>query len=283
MASLPHTTTMVSEEENVSEAALRSYLKKIEKAFQVGNATEHTYRSDLKELIETLFPGITATNEPKHIACGAPDFIITDKHIPLGYIETKNIGVSLDQTEHSEQLKRYLGSLANLILTDYVEFRWYVSGEHRQMVRLAKVGANRKLVVENGGVEKLSDLLQGFRLTHTPTINNPKELAIRMAALAQLIRNAITLAFESEEGGGSLHSQMVGFKQVLLPDLDNEQFADMYAQTICYGLFAARCNTNPGITFTREHAAYDIPKTNPFLRKMFSYIAGPWVSGLFKN
>src|SRR5947207_3308845 len=105
---------MASEEENVSEAALRSYLKKIEKVYQTGNATEHTYRSDLKELIETLFPGITATNEPKHITCGAPDFIITDKHIPLGYIETKNIGVSLDQTEHTDQLKRYLGSLANL-------------------------------------------------------------------------------------------------------------------------------------------------------------------------
>ncbi|HYT41490.1 MAG TPA: hypothetical protein VEP90_04040, partial [Methylomirabilota bacterium] len=77
---------MVSEEENVSEAALRGYLKKIEKVYQAGNATEYTYRSDLKELIETLFPGITATNEPKHIKCGAPDFIITDKHIPLGYI-----------------------------------------------------------------------------------------------------------------------------------------------------------------------------------------------------
>ena len=109
-------------------------------------------------------------------------------------------------------------------------------------VRLAKVGANRKLVSENGGVEKLSDLLQGFRLTHTPTIRIPKELAIRMAALAQLTRNAITLAFQSEEGGGSLHAQMEGFKQVLLPDLNDEQFADMYAQTICYGLFAARCN-----------------------------------------
>ena len=259
----------------MSEAVLRNYLRKIEKVYQTGNATEHTYRSALQELIETLFPGITATNEPKHIKCGAPDFIITDKHIPLGYIETKNIGISLDQVEHSEQLKRYLGSLANLILTDYVEFRWYVTGEHRMTVRLAKVGANRKLVSENGGVEKLSDLLQGFRLTHTPTINNPKELATRMAALAQLTRNAISLAFQSEEGGGSLHAQMEGFKQVLLPDLDNEQFADMYAQTICYGLFAARCNTKPGITFTREHAAYDIPKTNPFLRKMFSYIAGP--------
>jgi hypothetical protein len=176
---------------------------------------------------------------------------------------------------HHEQLKRYLGSLSNLILTDYLEFRWYVTGEPRMTVRLAKVGANHKLIPENGGVEKLIDLLQGFMLTRTPTVSNPKELAIRMAALAQLIRNAITLAFKSEEGGGSLHTQMEGFKQVLLPDLTTAQFADMYAQTICYGLFAARCNSKPGMRFTREHAAYDIPKTNPFLRKMFNYIAGP--------
>src|SRR5205807_1614234 len=80
---------------------------------------------------------------------------------------------------------------------------------------------------------------------------------------------------KSEEGGGSLHVQMEGFRQVLLPDLNAEQFADMYAQTICYGLFAARCNAKPSTLFTREHAAYDIPKTNPFLRKMFGYIAGP--------
>ena len=259
----------------MSEAALRSYLKKIEKVYQSGNATEHTYRPDLKELLQNLFPGITATNEPKRISCGAPDFIVTNKQTPLGYIETKDIGVSLDQIERTDQMKRYLGSLANLILTDYLEFRWYVSGEPRMTVRLAKVGANHKLVLENGGIEKLADLLQGFMLTQTPTVSNPKELAIRMAALAQLMRNAISLAFQSEEGGGSLHIQMEGFKQVLLPDLSNEQFADMYAQTICYGLFAARCNEKPGITFTREHAAYDIPKTNPFLRKMFNYIAGP--------
>src|SRR6266581_9123478 len=94
-------------------------------------------------------------------------------------------------------------------------------------------------------------------------------------ALAQLIRSAIHLAFVSEEGGGSLHAQMEGFRQVLLPDLAYEQFADMYAQTICYGLFAARCNAKPNLNFTREHAVYDIPKTNPFLRKMFGYIAGP--------
>ena len=259
----------------MSDTLLHNYLKAIEKAYRNGNATEHTYRTDLKELIESLAPGVIATNEPKRVKCGAPDFIITKKQTPLGYIETKDIGVSLDHTERTDQMKRYLGSLANLILTDYLEFRWYVSGQHRMTARLAKVGAKGKMQPETDGVEKVTDLLQGFLVTQVPTIGNPKELATRMAAIAQLIRNAINRAFESEEGGGSLHIQMEGFRQVLLPDLTGEQFADMYAQTICYGLFAARCNVKAGTHFTREHAAYDIPKTNPFLRKMFNYIAGP--------
>jgi predicted helicase len=259
----------------MSEAALRTYMKDIETAFQKGDATEHTHRPALKALVETLFPGITATNEPRRIACGAPDFIITNKQTPLGYIETKDIGVSLDKTEHTDQMKRYLGSLANLILTDYLEFRWYVAGEHRATARLARVGAKGKLVLEPGGLDNVGKLLQAFIVTRAPTVASPKELATRMAAIAQLVRHAIRQAFESEEGGGSLHTQMQGFREVLLPDLTYEQFADMYAQTICYGLFAARCNAPSSTHFTREHAAYDIPKTNPFLRKMFNYIAGP--------
>jgi hypothetical protein len=129
------TKSMVCEEENVSEAALRSYLKKIEKAYQIGNATEHTYRAALQELLQTLFSDITVTNEPKRVACGAPDLIITHKQIPLGYIETKDINTSLDQTEHTNQMTRYFGSLANLILTDYVEFRWYVAGSDFSLYR----------------------------------------------------------------------------------------------------------------------------------------------------
>jgi len=44
-------------------------------------------------------------------------YIITRKDIPLGFVEAKDIGVSLDDTEKSEQLKRYRDGLANLILT----------------------------------------------------------------------------------------------------------------------------------------------------------------------
>ncbi len=265
----------MSEATLAAGALLRAYLKDIEKTYRQGNATEHTYRSHLKGLIEALAPGVTATNEPRRVTCGAPDFIVTKGQAPLGYIETKDVGVSLEQVERSEQLKRYLGSLANLILTDYVEFRWYVGGQHRMTARLASVGKKGAWQADAEGIEQVSKLLQGFLVTQAPTVSNPKELATRMAAIAQLIRNAISQAFKSEEGGGSLHTQLKGFQRVLLPDLDAEQFADMYAQTICYGLFAARCNVRPGTTFTREHAAFDIPKTNPFLRKMFSEIAGP--------
>ena len=50
---------------------------------------------------------ITATNEPRKIACGAPDFIISRDLLPLGYIEAKDVGVDLGRVERSEQLVRY--------------------------------------------------------------------------------------------------------------------------------------------------------------------------------
>ncbi len=252
----------------------KDYLAQIEQAYQAGNATEHTHRPALKNLIEAFQPGVIATNEPKRIKCGAPDYIITRKDIPLGFVEAKDIGISLDDSENSEQLKRYRDGLANLILTDYLEFRWYVSGQLRMTCRLAKLQANGKLRVEADGVLQLTEMLQGFFATHIPVINSPKELAVRMAAMARLIRSIIGKTFAEEGGHGALHEQMEGFRKVLLHDLTAEQFGDMYAQTICYGLFAARCNSTSA-HFTRTHAAYDLPRTNPFLRKLFAHIAGP--------
>ena len=89
--------------------------------------------------MESLTTGIVATNEPRRVKCGAPDYIVTKGHTPLGYIEAKDIGKPLAEVERSEQLKRYLESLGNLVLTDYLEFRWYVAGQHRLTARLASI------------------------------------------------------------------------------------------------------------------------------------------------
>ncbi len=102
----------------------QDYIHAIEKKLATGDATEHTHRGALGALVEGLASGISATNEPKRIECGAPDFVIRKGATTIGYIEAKDIGISLDNTEKSDQLKRYLNSLTNLLLTDYLELRW---------------------------------------------------------------------------------------------------------------------------------------------------------------
>lgn len=259
---------------------LRDYLKQLEADFKSGQATEHTYRPALKRLLEHLFPNITATNEPKRIKAGAPDYVITQGQTPLGYIEAKDLGRSLDDPTPREkaQRSRYLSSLENIIFTDYLEFRWYVGGQLRTTASLGTLEGKRIKPLD-GGEEAVRMLLTGFIETTAPTLKSPAELAKKMAALAQQIRYTILSAFNAEDltddRPDPLNEQYAAFKDVLLDDLTPEQFADMYAQTITYGMFAARSSPNFTPPFTREKAAYDIPKTNPFLRTIFTQMVGP--------
>ena len=115
---------------------LNEYIKAIEKELAAGNSTEPSHYPALKVLIQGLTTGVNATNNPKHIECGAPDFVVTKGAITIGYIEAKDVGKSLDEAEKTDQLKRYRDPLSNLILTDNLEFRWYVDGERQLSARL---------------------------------------------------------------------------------------------------------------------------------------------------
>ncbi len=263
----------------MTSSPLDTYRRQIERELQAGNATEHTHRPALKTLIETLAPGVTATNEPKRVECGAPDFAVSRKaaHGPvtLGHVEAKDVGKDLDEVEKSEQMKRYLPALPNLILTDYLELRWYIGGEHRQSARLAHVGKGGKLTPEKDGASAVSDLLTAFLSQAAQEINDPKALALRMARLTHFIRDMIVTAFDAKAASATLRDLHGAFEKALIPDLPIPQFADMFAQTLAYGLFAARCNHHgPKGSFKRLGAASEIPKTNPFLRQLFETITG---------
>ena len=135
------------------------YFQSLQKELAAGDATEQTHRPALKSLVQALVPGILATNEPKHIECGAPDFIVRKGVLTLGYIEAKDIDKSLDAEEKSDQLKRYRESLSNLILTDYLEFRWYVNGERRLTARLGTPVKDGKLKADKEGMQNVAELL----------------------------------------------------------------------------------------------------------------------------
>ena len=169
-------------------------------------------------------------------------------------------------------MRRYRAALPNLLLTDYLEFRWYVEGERRDIVRLGEWNGKK---IAQVNAEETDSVLNEFVRKATPTISKPKDLAERIAALAQLMRDVIEKSFARESERGNLHEWLIAFQETLIPDLTPAQFADMFAQTIVYGMFAARANDPTPQDFSRMEAAFVLPKTNPFLRKLFHEIAGP--------
>lgn len=255
---------------------LQKYLRALNDARASGLATEHTYRPALKALIESLGRGtVVALNEPSQVDCGAPDFIIQRDGIPLGHFECKDIGVDMGSASESEQILRYRNGLPNLILTDYLEFRWYVEGELRKSARLGRPSERGEITLDGDGGREMEDMIASFFEVYPPTITNAGDLAQRMAAKASLLREAISLALDQEGVSGPLSDLLEAYRRVLIEDLSSDDFADMQAQTAAYGLFAARCGYDRASRgpFTRQSAVF--ADTTPFLRDVFGRIAGP--------
>ena len=259
---------------------ISKYIDNINQRYKLGNATEHTFRGDLQQLIEKLVPEVRATNEPKRQKCGAPDYIITKKDIPVGFIEAKDIGDAdlegLKKTGHKEQFDRYRASLNNLIFTDYLQFNFYRDG---QLITKIAIGE-----ITDKGIKPLPDnfaqfenLIKSFCSTIGQTIKSSKKLSEMMAGKARLLSDIIEKSLTSDNSNNedsTLKDQMNAFKQILIHDITPKSFADVYAQTIAYGMFAARYHDPTLPTFSRQEAYELIPKSNPFLKKLFGYIAG---------
>lgn len=267
---------------------LQQYLDSINQRCKLGNATEHTFRGDLQQLIESIVPQVRATNEPKRQSCGAPDYILTKKDIPVGFIEAKDIGDrdldGLKKTGNKEQFDRYKSSLGNLIFTDYLSFHLYREGIFTTKITIGEITEKGiKPLPEN--FSSFENLIKDFASHIGQTIKSPKKLAEMMAGKARLLSEVIEKALNSDESrqeDSTLKDQMKAFKEILIHDITPKGFADVYSQTIAYGMFAARLHDPTLPTFSRQEAAELIPKSNPFLRKLFGYIAGPDIDDRIK-
>ena len=263
---------------------IEKYIKSINEQFRTGIAREHSYRPMLQQLLDEGLSAFVVTNEPARIDCGAPDFIISSKktNTPVFYIEAKDIDDrDLDgRKENKEQFSRYKKSLDHIIFTDYLDFHLYENGEWVKNVRLAEVHGD-KICLCKESIDDFNALISHISTTRPATITSAKRLAEQMAAKARIlsstINNAFRLAEENEdayEANKQLQAQLDAFRQVLINDLTPEGFADIYAQTVAYGMFAARLHDHTPNDFSRQEAANLIPRTNPFLRNIFQQIAG---------
>ena len=250
---------------------LKEYLAALDAQYRTGAATEHSYRPVLQAYLQELLPGYLVTNEPARIACGAPDYVITTRangH-PVAYVEAKDI----DDPDlkglkaHRAQFDRYKGALARVVFTDCLVFHLYIHGELAMSVRMGEADGRRIRPAGTQDEASLKVLVQQLVSAPPLPIVSPGLLAGLMAGKARLLREVMLRALEAPDG--MLRGKYEELREKLIKDLKLADFADIYAQTIVYGLFAARLHCPAGREFTREHLAGLIPATNPLLRSIF--------------
>lgn len=262
-------------------AIIQTYIKSIQQEFDTKQSVEHSFRPALKTLLESLNDKILAQNETQRITwVGMPDFTIKDAKnntVNIWRIEAKDLYVDLHEDKNKEQIDRYRNAFDNFIYTNNLTFLFYRNGKLVDSVSLWSATRSQitwhtnDLFADN--VLKLERLLRDFLSFQWLTISSPEKLAKAMAQKAQLIKYAIENIFADENERWALYSQYTTFKELLVHDLTEGQFADMYAQTIAYWLFAARLHDPELDTFSRAEAEKLIPKSNPFIRWLFKQIA----------
>lgn len=257
---------------------IAEYVASVNRLLRRGGVGEHSIRSAfLPQLRATSF-NIEAINEPGATEHGNPDISVYKSGVPIGWVETKSLSTSLDAFEQSDQFDRYVRGFANLLVTNFNDFRWYVDHD-RVPFRDGKLGhyspEDGLVIADDPAVSaRVNDIVQAFCEHETQQARSAAELARRLAAFAAAVRQTVAGIFERHDDDTQLRQELEAFRAVLIPNLTEADFADMYAQTIAYGLFAARCSHLDFDHFDRISAPQLLPMSNPFLRNVFGNLAG---------
>lgn len=264
---------------------IQDYLNEVRTLYASGQTTEHSFRPALAKLFKAIDPTLTVINEPKHVTdVGAPDFVFNRGDIAIGWCEAKDIDKDVRKFAASDyskkQKERYKKGFPNLIYTNGLDFEFIREGEVVDFITIADLMPALPARVEN--FSSLENRLHDFVAATPLSITSSKRLAEMMAGKAAIIKDimgrALIVDLEEQRNDApatDLVGQYEAFKSNLIHDIKVEDFADIYAETIAYGLFAARLHDETSDDFTRAEALDLLPKSNPFLHQLFIYIAGP--------
>jgi predicted helicase len=262
---------------------LKAYLKRLHAIYMQGDAREESYYSALECLLNDYVESagkknIHVTVLPKRTEAGNPDFRIWDgrQHI-IGYIEAKDISIhNLAAIESSGQIKRYLSTFPNLILTNFFEFRLYINGTFVESVQIGRpfIVYQLEKVPPVEKEDAFFRLLEKYFSFSLPKVHDAKTLATELAKRTRFLKDEVIaqeLREEEQTEKGFIRGFYKAFKDYLITSLTEDEFSDLYAQTITYGLFAAR--TRSGNGFNRKLAYDNIPQTTGILRDLFQFVS----------
>ena len=260
----------------------KQYLGKILEVARRGDAREESHYSTLETLLIEFASSkgrknIHVTSQPKKTDAGNPDFRVWDgKQRIVGYIEAKTPDKNLDDIEKTEQVKRYKTTFSNFVLTNFLEFRLFRNGLMIDKVRIADPVTIYSLkgtpFVEHE--EQIENFLEKFFSFSFPSISSAETLAVELAKRTRFLRDEVIaegLREDERNRMGQISGFYEAFQKYLIKGLTKEEFADLYSQTITYGLFTSRMRC--GKEFNRRLAFDNVPQAIGILREMFRYIS----------
>ena len=263
------------------EAIFSTYLNDLAVVVHQGDAREESFYPAFGEMLKQIAKAtgrthIHVTTLPRPTDGGNPDFRLWNgRDRIIGYIEAKKpTEERLDSIENSEQLKRYRSTFPNLILTNFLEFRLYRNGEREQSVLAARPFVLNTLRTPPPleKPDELLALLERFLDFALPQTFTAESLALELAKRTRLLREVVGEQFHDEQNApGMLSGFFEAFRTYLIGSLAAEDFADLFAQTITYGLFATRIRAGNG--FNRRAAFDNIPHAIGVLRTLFRFVS----------
>lgn len=251
-----------------------SYAKEIFSIYSSRVATEPSYYHVLKKLIESLAKiegkrvDVTIASKKKEGAM--PDLLVrTNEGFIVGYIEAKDLGTNLNKVKDSKQLKKYRKSFPNLLLTNFSDFFLFRKGKQVSKTTLFNYADLGKRVLPSS--KEFYDFLQVFLSFSVPRKITAHDLASELAIRTIWLKDVISEELLTNEDLVELYKI---FREDLITSLTEDDFADLYAQTISYGLLFAKMQAR-NKPFDRTLAYSYIPKTIPLLQRVFYLLTGP--------
>lgn len=263
---------------------LPGYLERLAATEERGDAREESFYPAMVDLLTQWAQhagreAVHVTTIPRKTRDCCLDFQVwRGPHRLVGYIEAKRPATDLDVAEESAQVERYRKIFPNLILTNFRELRLY---RHGQQVARALISgppgswSPRLKSRDTAAAEAdLSTLLERFFAFERPSKPSAAALAQSLARRARVLEARIEDLLERDKGREE-PSELTGFYRALtarlIANLTERQFADLYAQTVAYGLLAARCWEDGELD--RRTLYERIPAASGILRDVFRYIS----------
>ncbi|EOX5591412.1 type ISP restriction/modification enzyme [Campylobacter upsaliensis] len=231
----------------------KKYINEIQKIFQAKNYNEHSFRTPFENLLNALKPKeIKIIHEPKsEKGQGSirPDFKVyklVDKEKELsynhliGFIECKNLDVDLDKEFKSEQLLRYSQISPNIIFTNYKRFM--LLSFEKIIIDINLLDDDLNLIEKNINIFK--NLIQVFFDDNSTTIKTKQELVKVLSSQSFYLSNALKSSSSQESDSNSSFNSFFQrtkdtFKSIEKIELKDEEFCDILAQAVVYGIFVS--------------------------------------------